>query len=127
MNNNRQAGKSTREMAEKRRKKGILIGIIGIVLVIIVGALLQNSTKLGIGGIGFLVLLVVFGVLPDIVKGKVNKKYKEQKRAIRGAKGEEKVGELLSGLSADYLSCMILKAHTVILTTLSSAKIVGYS
>jgi hypothetical protein len=102
MNNNRQAGKSTREMAEKRRKTGIWIGVIGIVLVIIVGLLLQNSKTLVIGGMGLLVLLVLLRVLPDIFKKKVNKKSKEQQRAMRGANGEERIGELLSELSPDY-------------------------
>jgi hypothetical protein len=102
MNNNHQAGKSTREMAEKRRKTGILIGVIGIILIIIVGLLLQNSKALGMGGMGLLVLLVLLRVLPDIFKDKVNKKSKEQQRAIRGAIGEEKIGDLLSELSEDY-------------------------
>ena len=62
MNNNHQAGRSTREMAENRRKTGIWIGVIGIVLIIIVGALLQSSKALGIGGAGLLVLLVLLGV-----------------------------------------------------------------
>lgn len=62
MTNNHQAGKSTREMAAKRRKTSIWIGVIGIVLIIIVGALLQNSKALGIGGIGLLVLLVLLGI-----------------------------------------------------------------
>jgi hypothetical protein len=102
MTNNHQAGKSTREMAAKRRKTGIWIGVIGIILIIIVGLLLQNSKALGMGGMGLLVLLVLLHVLPDFFDRKMDKKSKEQKRAIRGAKGEEKIGELLSELSSDY-------------------------
>jgi len=102
MTNNHQAGKSTREMAEKRRKTGIWIGVFGIVLIIIVGLLLQNTKALGIGGVGFLVLLVLLRFLPDFFDRKTAKKHKEMKRAIRGAKGEEKIGDLLSGLSPDY-------------------------
>ena len=103
MTNNHQAGKSTREMAEKRRKTGILIGVIGIVLIIIVGVLLKNSKALGIGGAGLLVLLVLLRILPDFFDRKMDKKHKEMKRAIRGAKGEEKIGDLLSALSPDYI------------------------
>lgn len=102
MTNNHQAGKSTREMAEKRRKTGIWIGVFGIVLIIIVGVLLQYSKALAIGGVGLLVLLVLLRILPDLFDRKTAKKHKEMKRAIRGAKGEEKIGDLLSALSADY-------------------------
>lgn len=102
MTNNHQAGRSTREMAEKRRKTGIWIGVIGIVLIIIVGLLLQSSKALGIGGAGLLVLLVLLRILPDFFDRKMNKKHKEMKRAIRGAIGEEKIGDLLSELSPDY-------------------------
>jgi len=90
------------EMAEKRRKTGIWIGVIGIVLIIIVGALLQSSKALGIGGTGLLVLLVLLLILPDFFDRKTAKKHKEMKRAIRGAIGEEKIGDLLSGLSSDF-------------------------
>lgn len=102
MTYNRRAGKSTREMARKRRLSALWIGLIGIVIIIVVGALLQNSKALGIGGIGILVLLILLRILPDFIEGRIDKKFKEEKRAIRGAKAEEKIGELLAELSADY-------------------------
>jgi hypothetical protein len=96
------AGKSTREMAKKRRQSALWIGLIGIVLLVIIYLIIQNSTALGIGGIVILVLLILFRILPDLIEGRVNRKIKEEKRAIRGAKAEEKVGELLEDLSEEY-------------------------
>ena len=97
-----QAGKSTREMARKRRQAAVWIGVIGIAFVIVLWLLLQNSKALEIGGIGILVLLVLMRVVPGIIDRQVDKKLKEEKRAIRGAKGEEKIGELLAGLPEDF-------------------------
>ena len=97
-----QAGKSTREMAKKRRQTALWIGLFGIAIIIILWLFLQNSKALGIGGTGILVLLFLIRFIPDLVEGRVDKKLKEEKRAIRGAKGEEKVGEILEGLSEDY-------------------------
>jgi hypothetical protein len=97
-----QAGKSTRAMANKRRRAAVWIGVIGIAFVIILWILLQNSKALEIGGIGILVLLALMRVVPDIIDNQVGKKLKEEKRAIRGAKGEEKIGELLAGLPEDF-------------------------
>jgi hypothetical protein len=102
MNNYKRAGKSTREMAKKRHATAIWIAVIGIALIIVIWVLLKNSTALKIGGIGVLILLFSLKVLPDIIDTRIGKKLKEEKRAIRGAVGEEKIGEILSGLSSDF-------------------------
>jgi hypothetical protein len=96
------AGKSTREMAEKRRQSAFIIGIVGIGIIIAIGFLLQNSQAFGIGGAGILLLLVGLRILPDFLEGRMDKKFKEEKRAIRGAKAEERIGEILADLSEDY-------------------------
>jgi hypothetical protein len=97
------AGKSTREMARGRRKTALWMAFGGIGLVLIVGILLTNSSALRFGGIAILVLLVILKILPDLIVGRVDKKLKEERRAIRGAKAEEKIGELLAGLSDEFL------------------------
>lgn len=97
-----QAGKSTRAMAKKRRQTAVWIGFFGIVAIIILGLFLQNAKAWGIGGAGLLLLLILIRVIPDIIEGRVDKKLKEEKRAIRGAKGEEKIGEILTGLPEDF-------------------------
>jgi hypothetical protein len=102
MTYNKRAGKSTREMARKRRLSGIWIGLIGIGILIVIGVLFQYSNALGIGGGGLLVLLILLYVLPDFIKGGIDRNFKGEKRAIRGAKAEEKIGELLKDLPADY-------------------------
>lgn len=89
-------------MAKKRRQSALWIGVIGIVVLVIVYLIIQNSTALEIGGMGVLVLLILLRFLPDLIEGHVNRKLKEEKRAIRGAKAEEKVGELLEDLSEEY-------------------------
>jgi hypothetical protein len=101
-NKSRKAGKSTREMAKARRTSVLIIGLVGLGIVIIVGLLLQNNKYLGIGGVGIFILLVLLRVLPDIIDRQIGQKLKEEKRAIRGAKAEEKIGGLLEGLSEDY-------------------------
>ena len=97
------AGKSTREMAAKRRTSAIIIGLIGIAAIIVVGVLLQNAKVLGIGGAGILVLLILIGyIIPDLVESQVDRKLKAEKRAIRGAKAEERIGGILEDLNEDY-------------------------
>jgi hypothetical protein len=49
-----------------------------------------------------LILLILIRVFPDIIEGRVDRKLNEEKRAIRGAKGEEKIGEILTGLPEDF-------------------------
>ena len=98
-----QAGKSTREMAKKRRQTAVWIGVIGVAFLIVLLILLQNSKAFDIGGIGILGLLVLIRIVPDIIDKQVGRKLKEEKRAIRGAQGEEKIGELLEGLPEDFL------------------------
>jgi len=97
------AGKSTREMAKKRRGTALIIGLIGLVIILILGLLLQNTRVFGIGSGGILVLLVLLRIIPDIADSLVKRKLKDEKRAIRGAKAEETIGELLSKLSDEYL------------------------
>lgn len=98
----RQAGKSTREMAHQRRKSALWIGIIGIVVLIVVAALVQNAKALGIGGVGALALLVFMRIFSNLIKQQADRKFKLADRAVRGARAEEKVGALLDELPEDY-------------------------
>jgi len=97
------AGESARDMASRRRKSALWIALIGIAAVIVVGLFLQNANALGISGTGVLILLILFKVITDFIEKRVDKKLKEEKRAIRGAKAEEKIGGLLADLSEDYI------------------------
>lgn len=97
-----QAGKSTREMASKRRKIAIIVAVVAMVMILLVGLVLQNSRALGIGGIGVLVLLMMLKIVPEVADAKVKQKKKEERRAVRGAIAEERVGDLLEQLGEDY-------------------------
>ncbi len=102
-NRNREAGKSTYEMARKRRKAMIIIAVVGVIIFVILLLTLNNTKALGIGGIGFLGLLFLVQAFPDFLDGILGKKQKEVKRAIRGADAEVKIDQLLGDLSEDYL------------------------
>lgn len=97
------AGKSTYEMADRRGKQVVFYLVLGIVGVLVVYFLLTNAKELGLGSGAVLVLLFLLKALPDFFEGKAKKKEKEERRAIRGAKAEEKVGELLDALGDGYV------------------------
>jgi len=96
------AGKSTREMAAKRRKIALWIGLGGLGLLLLMGIFVQYSSSWGLELVGFFILLFGFPIIQAIIKLVFKRKIKETKRAIRGAKAEEKVGELLERLSEDF-------------------------
>jgi hypothetical protein len=100
--NSNYPGKSTRKMARKRRRSAqwaALLGVLGLIVVIL---LLKNSKVAGISGLGVLLLLLLLYTLPDLTKGAVDKKLKQERRAIRGTQAEEEIGALLEALPADY-------------------------
>ena len=101
------AGKSTREMARKRGLAGVWILLIAFVVVVVAGFVLQNSNALGIGGTGIVILFLAILFVPNLAEGLSKRKFKEEKRATRGAVAEEKVGDILDELLAisadDYL------------------------
>lgn len=99
----KRAGQSTREMAAKRYKNRVwfVLGTFAVVLLILF--LANNSSALGIGGLGFLGLIVLARVVMNYSDARTKRMFKEEKRAIRGAKGEEKVGSILETLAEDYL------------------------
>ncbi|MGD0174179.1 MAG: nuclease-related domain-containing protein [Anaerolineales bacterium] len=99
---NRPAGKSTREMADRRRKSSINTGLVVLIAAIILGFIYFNSKTLGIGGAATLIILFALKFLADWYEGYNRRKTKEEKRAIRGAEAEENIGYLLDGLGEDY-------------------------
>ena len=55
------AGKSTRQMAQRRRNIAIWIAIVALAVIVIIALVVQNSKVLGLSGGAVLVLLVVMG------------------------------------------------------------------
>lgn len=97
------AGKSTYEMANRRRTAMLAIGIGGIIVIVILGLVAQNAQALGIGGLGFLFLLLLLSEIPRITDRMMAQKQREVKRAYRGARAEATVETGLNELdSEDY-------------------------
>lgn len=96
------AGKSTREMADQRRKQGITVGLIVLGILVVAYLLLTNSQQLGLGGGVLLVLLILLRIVPDWFDGYSRRQAKTVRRAERGAVAEEQVGELLAQLGDDF-------------------------
>jgi hypothetical protein len=102
MNNQyKRAGKSTREMAHRRFKTRVWFVLLmgGLALALLFVA--SRSTALGIGGFGFLALIVLVRLITDYTESKARRMMREEHRAVRGAKAEEKIGSILEGLGED--------------------------
>jgi Nuclease-related domain. len=102
-NRQKSAGQSTREMAAKRYKNRVWFVLLTVAIVLLILLVANNSKALGIGGFGFLGLIILSRVIMNYSDARAKKMIKEEKRAIRGAKGEEKIGSLLENLGEDYL------------------------
>jgi hypothetical protein len=97
------AGKSTRKMAAKRLTSALVIPLIGITAIIAIGVFLQNPQAYGIGGMGMLILLVLIVVIRGLAEIGMSRKFKAHGRAVRGAKAEEKIGDILDELDENYI------------------------
>jgi hypothetical protein len=104
MNNRyRHAGKSTYEMAARKRRArlwltGVCLAALGVVLIVA-----TNAPALGLGSIGFLVLILFVKLLGELGSKRTRVMRKEERQAFRGAVAEERIGGLLRELGEDYL------------------------
>lgn len=92
------AGKSTRQMAKRRRNVAIWMAVITLGIVIVLGLVVMNQRALGLGGGAVLVLLIIMRILPDLIDQPLARQKKAEKRAIRGAIAEERIADLLAEL-----------------------------
>ena len=99
------AGTSTREMAKTRRKSAVWMAVIGFIVFVLIGLYTLAKYRTWAGGGVIVLILVLFGypVLTRLFTSIVDKKLKEEKRAVRGARSEEKIGEILAGLPEGFL------------------------
>ncbi len=97
------AGKSTRDMARRRRNSFFLIGLIAIGVLAVFWFVSANQKALGIGSGAMVVLLVIALIFKAYAERLIDRGSKCELRAVRGAKAEEKVGDILAQLSSDYL------------------------
>ncbi|HQF64127.1 MAG TPA: nuclease-related domain-containing protein [Anaerolineaceae bacterium] len=96
------AGKSARDMADKRRKTIRWIAF-GLLIATVIGfALIMKSKELGLGGGVAIGILFLLSILPNLLDRPIRRKEKEVRRADRGAAGEEKVAAILSALGSDF-------------------------
>jgi hypothetical protein len=102
-NQQKRAGQSTREMAAKRYKNRVWFVLITVGIVLLILLVANNSKALGIGGFGFLGLIVLSRIVMNYADARTKKMVKEERRAIRGAKGEEKIGSILDSLGEEYV------------------------
>lgn len=99
----KRAGRSTRDLAAKRRKANIQILVIGLVTLLILLLITLKSKSLGIGSGGLLLLVALAWVFKWYIETESEKIEKMQRRAVRGAKAEERIGSILSDLGEDFL------------------------
>ena len=102
-NHNKRAGQSTRDMADKRYKSRVWFVLLMAGAVLLILVLVFNSKALGIGVLGILGLGFLARFTMDYMEGKAKRMMREERRAVRGAKAEEKIGAILESLGEDYL------------------------
>src|ERR1051325_7481927 len=95
------AGQSTRDLAARRHNARVwfILSMIGAVLLLLLVA--SFSKKLGLGGAGVLVIILIARVTMDFTEAKERRLFKLERRAARGAKGEEDVARILDNLNPD--------------------------
>jgi len=90
-------------MAARRRKRAIKIAIL-IVAISVIGWLAGSFPGIfGPGINGYIVMLVLLIIVPPVLEIFFNRELKKTKRAIRGAKGEEKIGAILDTMNGDNM------------------------
>ncbi len=94
------AGRSTRQLADKRCTRRIIATLIGISCIVPLLYLMPNMKGFGLAGIVGIIIFMQF------IMGWANseaRRYKKlQRRASKGAKAEETIGRLLQQLPDDY-------------------------
>jgi len=103
------AGRSARQLAERWQTRRKIIGLAAIGLIFIVSVLtvlyfLGNRTSMFQTG-GLLLLSVSFLIMKAVERfagPEMDKLFRRERRAQRGALAEEKIGTLLDGLAENY-------------------------
>jgi predicted RNA-binding Zn-ribbon protein involved in translation (DUF1610 family) len=81
----------------------VSVGLLALGAIVVIFLLMNNSTSLGIGGIGILVLVIAMRVIADQFDNYARRQEKAIRRADRGAQAEEEVGDLLYQLDDDFV------------------------
>ena len=85
----RRAGRSTRDLAAKRRKANIQILVVGFLALVVLLVAILDSEALGIGSGGVVLLVAAAWFIKWQVEAESRKIEKMERRAVRGAEAEE--------------------------------------
>ena len=96
------AGQSVRRMAAQRRSKSLVLAFSALGIAIVILLLATNQQALGLSGFGLLALVIGLKVGADILMSRSDRYTKLERRAVRGARGEEQIGHILDGLGPDF-------------------------
>lgn len=98
------AGKSTLEMARRRRWQIVGIGLIFLVPLLILTFFFSNrAIEIRFGSYGILAAILLLLIVPKVADWFMARKAKESRRALKGAQMEEKVAEILAKLDGRFL------------------------
>jgi hypothetical protein len=92
------AGKSTRRLADKRYLSRVLITLIGLSAIALLLYLMPNIKGLA----GLVVIVIIMKIIMNMTDRELKSYERLERRASKGAKGEEKVGDILKQLPDDY-------------------------
>jgi hypothetical protein len=93
------SGSSARGLANKRRQTLNIL----LLVVLVIGTIYFLLLRSGLGVVGMLVLIVVFKVVMDFLTGEITHQRRRERQALRGAKGEDRVADVLDDLPDDYV------------------------
>lgn len=99
----RRAGQSTYDLANKRHKSRVWLSAVVVAVVLFDIYLFVHSIDLGISRVG-MIALFLFTQLPLALFSAWDRAIQQQeRRAIRGARGEETIGSILNGLGEGFV------------------------
>jgi len=96
-------GQSTRAMAARRRRTALAIAVIVLLMMAMIALIFQSRILAGFGGAS-LALLILLGILSEVADRETTRLLKAERRALRGARGEEAVASILAGLGQDLFA-----------------------
>lgn len=100
------AGKSTRDLENKRYGKRVIMGLVGLAMMALFYLFISSFILPKSKGISGIISLLIAGIGMRIMADMISKEDKElrklERRASRGAGAEERIGDLLGQLPDDY-------------------------
>jgi hypothetical protein len=89
-------------MAKERRNSAKLFAVLAILALLALFLVGANANALGIGGASIFLVLILMRLIGDAADKGIGRHLKGERRAIRGARAEEEVQDILSSLGEGY-------------------------